>query len=80
MVTGVSFSLESFKSITKNNLYDVCLLASVIGTFMYNALFFLLKFVSKLCGKDIDQKNNMIFVNIIFIFLIVFFIVLGVHS
>ena len=80
MVTGVSFSLEAFKSITKNNLYDVCLLASVIGIFMYNALFFLLKFISKLCGKDIDQKNNMIFINIIFIFLIVFFVVLGVHS
>ena len=80
MVTGVSFSLEAFKSITNNNLYDVCLMASVIGLFMYNILFCLVKFISKLCGKDIDKYNNMIFVNIIFIFLIVFFVVLGVRT
>ncbi len=77
MVTGVSFSLEAFKSITHSDLYDICLVASVIGLFMYNILFCLIKFISKLCGKDIDKYNNMIFINIIFIFLIVFFVVLG---
>jgi len=77
MVTGVSFSLEAFKSITSNDLYDVCLVASVIGTFLFNGLFILIKFISKLCGKDIDKFNNVIFIDVIFAFLIVFFVLLG---
>ena len=78
MVTGVSFSLEAFKSIASNDLYDVCLVASVVGIFVYNVFFVLLKYISKLAGKDIDKYGNLIFVNIIFIAMIVFFVVLGV--
>lgn len=78
MVSGVSFSLEAFKSIASNDLYDVCLVASVVGIFVYNVFFVLLKYISKLAGKDIDKYGNLIFVNIIFIAMIVFFVVLGV--
>ncbi len=77
MVSGISFSLEAFKSITNNNLYDVCLVTSVVGIVLFNIFFCLIKYVSKLSGKDIDKFGNLIFVNVIFVFLIVFFIILG---
>ena len=78
MVTGVSFSLEAFKSIVNNNVYDVCLVATVVGIFLYNIFFALIKYISKLAGKDIDKFGNLIFVNVIFIIMIVFFVVLRV--
>ncbi len=78
MVSGVSFSLEAFKSITSANLYDVCLVASVVGLSLFNIFFCLIKYISRLCGKDIDKYGNIVFVNIVFILLIVFFVVLGI--
>ena len=78
MVTGVSFSLEAFESIANNNIYDVCLIVSVVGVFLFNIFFCIIKYISKLCGKDIDKYGNLIFVNVIFVLLIVFFVVLRI--
>lgn len=78
MVSGISFSLEAFKSIATNNLYDVCLVASVVGIFLFNIFFCIIKYISRLSGKDIDKYGNLIFVNVIFVLLIVFFVALGV--
>ena len=78
MVTGVSFSLEAFKSIANNNIYDVCLIVSVVGIFLFNIFFCIIKYISKISGKDIDKYGNLIFVNVIFVLLIVFFVTLRV--
>lgn len=78
MVTGISFSLEAFKSIANNNIYDVCLIVSVVGIFLFNIFFCIIKYISKICGKDIDKYGNLIFVNVVFALLIVFFVVLRI--
>ena len=78
MVTGVSFSWEAFESLANNNIYDVCLIVSVVGVFLFNIFFCIIKYISKLCGKDIDKYGNLIFVNVIFVLLIVFFVVLRI--
>ncbi len=78
MVSGVSFSLEAFKSISNNNIYDVCLVVSVVGIFLFNIFFCIIKYISRLSGRDIDKYGTLIFVNVIFVLLIVFFIVLRI--
>ena len=43
MVSGISFSLEAFKSMSSNNVYDVCLVATIVGFVLFN-LFFCISF------------------------------------
>lgn len=76
MVSGISFSLQAFSNLTNNNLPVVATLALVIGFVIFNLFYALFKFVSILCGKDIDKKGYMLFVNVVFVFLIVFFLLL----
>ena len=73
MVSGISFSLQAFDSITNLNVFTICLAISLIGFVIFNLFYALFKFVSKLCGKEIDGKGNFVFVDVVFIFLIVFF-------
>lgn len=76
MVSGVSFSLEAFSAITHSNILNVCLITSLVGFVLFNLFYALIKFISSLCGKDIDRKGYFIFVEVIFIALIVFFVIL----
>ena len=78
MVSGISFSLQAFENITNLNIFTMCLAISMIGFVLFNLFYALFKFVSKLCGKDLDQKGNFVFVDVVFILLIVFFTILVV--
>lgn len=73
MVSGISFSLQAFSNLTNNNLYDVCLITIVIGTVIFNLFYALFKFVAKICGKEIDNRGYAIYINIVFVALIIFF-------
>ena len=73
MVSGISFSLQAFNSITNLNVFTICLAISLIGFVIFNLFYALFKFVSKLCGKDLDKKGNFVFVDVVFVLLIVFF-------
>ena len=86
MVSGISFSLQAFENITNLNVFSMCLAISLIGfvvscatsvilTYLFYAIF---KFVSKLCGKDLDKKGNFVFVDVVFVLLIIFFAVIVV--
>ena len=76
MVSGISFTLQAFESITNLNIFTMCLAISLIGFVIFNLFYALFKFVSKLCGKDLDKKGNFVFVDVVFILLIVFFTIL----
>ncbi len=76
MVSGVGFTLKAFDTINATNIKNVCLLASVVGFVLFNFFYMLLKFVSNLSGRDIDRKGHILFVEVVFIALIVFFVVL----
>ncbi len=78
MVSGISFSLQAFDSITNLNVFTMCLAISLIGFVIFNLFYALFKFVSKLCGKDLDVKGNFVFVDVVFIILIAFFVFLVV--
>lgn len=78
MVSGISFSLQAFENITNLNIFTMCLAISMIGFVLYNLFYALFKFVSKLCGKELDNKGNFVFVDVVFILLIVFFTILVV--
>ena len=78
MVSGISFSLEAFSSITNNNINNVCLITSLVGFVLFNLFYALIKFVSSLCGKEIDKKGYLLFAEVVFVALIVFFVVLTV--
>lgn len=73
MVSGVSFSLQAFDNITNLNIFTMCLAISVIGFVIFNLFYAIFKFVSRLCGKDLDPKGYFVFVDAVFIALIVFF-------
>lgn len=73
MVSGISFSLQAFNNITNLNIFTMSLAISIIGFVLFNLFYALFKFVSKLCGKDLDKKGNFVFVDVVFILLIVFF-------
>ena len=73
MVSGISFSLQAFSNLTKNNLSDICLVVVVIGIVIFNLFYALFKFVAKMCGKEIDNRGYAIYVNVVFVALIVFF-------
>ena len=76
MVSGISFSLQAFENVTDLNVFTMGLTISTIGFVIFNLFYALFKFVSKLCGKDLDKKGNFVFVDVVFILLIVFFTIL----
>lgn len=78
MVSGISFSLQAFENITNLNIFTMCLAISLIGFVIFNLFYALFKFVAKLCGKELDNKGNFVFVDVVFILLIVFFTILAV--
>lgn len=78
MVSGISFSLQAFENITNLNIFTMCLSISLIGFVIFNLFYALFKFVAKLCGKELDNKGNFVFVDVVFILLIVFFAILVV--
>ena len=73
MVSGISFSLQAFENITDLNIFTMCLSISVIGFVIFNLFYAIFKFVSKLCGKELDQRGYFVFVDVVFIALIIFF-------
>ena len=78
MVSGISFSLQAFSNITNYNAPIVCLSVSLVGFVIFNLFYALFIFVTKLSGKELDKKGNFIFVDVVFIFLIVFFAVITI--
>lgn len=79
MVSGISFSLQAFANVTSLNIFNMCLTVSIVGFVIFNLFFAIFKFVSKLCGKDIDNRGYFVFIDVVFVFLIVFFVVLLSH-
>ena len=73
MVSGISFTLQAFENITNLNIFTMCLAISTIGFVIFNLFYAIFKFVSKLCGKDLDQKGYFVFIDVVFIALIIFF-------
>lgn len=73
MVSGISFSLEAFENVNSLNIMNICLTSSVVGFVIFNLFYLIMKFISKLCGKDIDKNGYFIFVDVAFVVLIVFF-------
>lgn len=77
MVSGVSFSLQAFSNLANNNLFHVCLVTMVVGTVIFNLFYALFWFVCKIMGKEIDKKNYFIYINVVFVALIVLFVLLS---
>ncbi len=78
MVSGISFSLQAFSTLTNTNLLQVCVLALVVGFVIFNLFYAMFFFVARLAGKELDKKCRMLYINIVFICLIVFFLVLSI--
>lgn len=74
MVSGVSFSLEAFSNVTSLNIFNICLTVSIVGFVLFNLFYALFRFVAKLCDKDLDNKSYVVFVDVVFILMIVFFV------
>ncbi len=77
MVSGISFSLQAFDNFNNLNVDIMCLAVSLIGFVIFNLFYALFKFVANLCGKNLDNKGNFVFVDVVFILLIVFFTFIG---
>jgi hypothetical protein len=78
MVSGISFSLQAFANVTSNNLKVIMLTCSVVGFVIFNLIYIILKFVSRLINKDIDKKGYIIYIEIIFVALIIFFSLISI--
>lgn len=78
MVSGISFSLQAFSTLTNTNLIQVCVLALVVGFVIFNLFYAMFFFVARLAGKELDKKSRMLYINIVFVCLIVFFLVLSI--
>lgn len=78
MVSGISFSLQAFTNITNLNAPIVCLAVSLVGFVIFNLFYTIFSFVTKLSGKNIDKKGNFVFIDVVFILLIVFFAVITI--
>lgn len=76
MVSGISFSLQAFDSLTNTNLLSVSCLVMVVGFVIFNLFYALFRFVGKMCGKEFDNKSYIIFVDVVFVLLICFFVIL----
>lgn len=79
MVSSISFSLEAFDNLTSLNIFNICLTVSIVGFFVFNLFYALFKFVAKLCGKELDNKGYVVFVDVVFVLLIVFFTIMVVN-
>jgi hypothetical protein len=77
MVSGISFSLQAFDSLTNTNFLSVASLVMVVGFVVFNLFYALFRFVSKICGKEFDSKLYIIFIDVLFVLLICFFIFLS---
>lgn len=73
MVSSISFSLEAFSNVTSLNIYNICLTVSIVGFVVFNLFYALFRFVAKLCGKELDNKSYVVFVDVVFVLMIVFF-------
>ena len=76
MVSGISFSLQAFTNVTSLNYKVICLTTVVVGFVIFNLFYAIFRFVSHICGKEFDKYGYFVFVDVVFIFLIVFFLVL----
>lgn len=76
MVSGISFSLEAFSNISNVNIMKICLVTVVVGFVIFNLFYALFKFVTKLCGKKMDNAEYIVFVDVVFVALIVLFTIL----
>jgi len=70
MVGSISFSLEAFSNVTSLNIYNVCLTVSIVGFVVFNLFYALFRFVAKLCGKELDNKSYVVFVDVVFVLMI----------
>lgn len=77
MVSGISFSLQAFDSLSNTNILSVATLVLVVGLVIFNLFYALFRFVSKICGKEFDNKSYILFINIVFVLLICFFVFLS---
>lgn len=77
MVSGISFSLKAFDNIANTNILKVCTITMVAGFTIFNLFYSLFKFVSKLSGKDFDKNGYILFIDVAYIALIVFFILIS---
>ena len=77
MVSGISYSLEAFNTFTDGNYIKVATLTLVVGFVIFNLFYSLFKFVSKLVGKDLDTKGYILYIDVIFVLLIVFFLIIS---
>lgn len=77
MVSGISYTLEAFNAFTNNNYLKVITMTLVVGFVIVNLFYALFKFVSKLVAKDFDNKGYLIYIDVVFVFLIVFFLILS---
>ncbi len=76
MVSGISFSLEAFANVTSLNIKQICLTSFVVGFVIFNLFYAVFKFVSKLAGKDVDNRGYFVFIDVVFVALIVFFVLI----
>ena len=73
MVSGISFTLQAFSNVSRLNITNICLISLVVGLVIYNLFYIIIKFVCKICGKEIDTKGYYIYTDVVFVALIVFF-------
>lgn len=76
MISGISFSLEAFSNFTNGNFLKVCLVTLIVGFVIFNLFYAVFKFVSKMIGKEIDAKGYLIFIDVVFVLLICFFLLI----
>ncbi|MBQ8659611.1 MAG: hypothetical protein IJ475_02070 [Bacilli bacterium] len=78
MVSGISFSLQAFESLANNNFVTVSSVVLVVGFVIFNLFYALFKFVSKLCGKELDKNWFVVYIDVVFVSLIAFFVFLAI--
>ena len=76
MVSGISFSLQAFGNVTSLNYKLICLITFCVGFVIFNLFYAIFKFVSGLSGKEMDKHGYFVFIDVVFVFLIVFFLIL----
>ena len=77
MVSGISYSLQAFNAFTNGNYLKVATITLVVGFVIVNLFYALFKFVAKLVGKEFDNKGYLIYIDVVFVFLIVFFLLIS---
>lgn len=78
MISGISYSLEAFNTFTNGNFIKVSLLTLVVGFVIFNLFYALFKFVSKMINKDFDSKGFILYIDVVFVLLIVFFFLVAI--